>query len=518
MNYGVTSLVWFRNDLRLHDNEALASALRRSHYVLPVYVLDPRQLAASSTTARGFRKTGQHRTRFLLESLHDLQTRLRECGSDLLLLYGKPEELLPHLAHAVHAEAVFFHEEVTDEEVRIEEALIASCRRENIRTHSFFGATLFHIDDLPFSIDHLPDVFTTFRKQVERQCTVRPTFPAPTRSTMKPLPEAASPLLTGIADISSDVVSHAALSDNHSLLHSALVRTIPSLSDFGFSTAATTSDSRAVLQFVGGESSALERLQQYIWDGNHLQCYKETRNGLLGSDYSSKFSPWLSHGCLSPRLVYEEVKRYERERVKNDSTYWLIFELLWRDFFRFVAFAWGNQLFFEGGLKNAPATWTNDWSLFERWQQGTTGIPFIDANMRELAATGFMSNRGRQNVASFLVRDLNLHWLLGAEWFESQLVDYDVCSNYGNWNYAAGVGNDPRENRYFNIIRQATMYDPHGTYVKHWLPELCSLPSAYVHEPHKLSREQQQRYGVAIGVDYPQPVVNLEVSSKRFQR
>jgi deoxyribodipyrimidine photo-lyase len=134
--------------------------------------------------------------------------------------------------------------------------------------------------------------------------------------------------------------------------------------------------------------------------------------------------------------------------------------------------------------------------------------------MRELAATGFMSNRGRQNVASFLSKNLGIHWQMGAEWFESFLIDYDVCSNYGNWNYTAGVGNDARGFRYFNIPKQSRDYNPTGDYLRYWLPELASLPGDKIHEPWKLSQEEQKHFGVKIGIDYPRPIVDFFQSVK----
>ena len=182
---------------------------------------------------------------------------------------------------------------------------------------------------------------------------------------------------------------------------------------------------------------------------------------MLGEDYSSKFSAWLSVGCISPREIYEEVKNYEKVFGANDSTYWLIFELLWRDYFGFYLqkdklrfFRQASQLTSTVGL-NA-------------WKEGRTGEPFIDANMTELRLTGFMSNRGRQNVASYLCNNLKVDWRYGAAYFEQQLIDYDVCSNWGNWAYLAGVGNDPRANRYFNTAKQAAIYDPQGRYVQLW--------------------------------------------------
>jgi deoxyribodipyrimidine photo-lyase len=167
--------------------------------------------------------------------------------------------------------------------------------------------------------------------------------------------------------------------------------------------------------------------------------------------------------------VYREVRRYERERVKNDSTYWFIFELTWRDYFLFLARKFPRSIFSVLGPMHRRFPWTDDRGKFERWQRGETGQGFIDANMREIAATGFMSNRGRQNVASFLARDLQVNWVMGAEYFESMLIDYDPASNYGNWTYTVGVGTDPREHRYFNPDRQAERYDPDGRFQRHWL-------------------------------------------------
>ena len=231
----------------------------------------------------------------------------------------------------------------------------------------------------------------------------------------------------------------------------------------------------------------------------------------MGGDYSSKFSPWLSQGCLSPKMIYAEIKRYEQERVKNESTYWLFFELLWRDFFRLMGKKYENKIFQKLGTKGTLSlNLKNDPQLMQVWIEGRTGVPFIDANMRELSHTGFMSNRGRQNVASFLVKDLSVNWQMGADYFESLLLDYDPCSNYGNWNYVAGVGSDPRENRYFNILAQAKKYDPKGKYVKLWLPELANLPSDIIHRPDIISAQQETALGFHLGEDYPKSMVSTE--------
>ena len=214
---------------------------------------------------------------------------------------------------------------------------------------------------------------------------------------------------------------------------------------------------------------------------------------------------------MSPKRIYHEVKRFEAEHGANKSTYWLIFELLWRDFFRLMGKKHENKIFLRGGPKQEidPSA-KNDHTLLKLWIEGRTGIPFIDANMREIALTGFMSNRGRQNVASFLVKDLGVNWQMGADYFESLLIDYDVCSNWGNWNYVAGVGSDPREDRYFNIIKQAKNYDPEGEYVKLWLPELAEVGKQKVHRPDLLTLSEQQDLHIKLGDDYPRPMINTK--------
>ena len=211
-------------------------------------------------------------------------------------------------------------------------------------------------------------------------------------------------------------------------------------------------------------------MNQWIWERDCLKEYKETRNGMVGADFSSKLSPWLSIGCISAVEVYWEIKKYESERVANESTYWLLFELLWREFFRFVARRYGAQIFQRNGIKDSDEKMTlGNPKTFQRWKEGRTPNSFVNANMIELAKTGWMSNRGRQNVASYLVHDLGQDWLAGARHFEEHLIDYDPCSNYGNWMYLGGVGNDPRPNRAFNLEKQAQYYDPDQEFRKLWL-------------------------------------------------
>ncbi|VEP15079.1 Cryptochrome DASH [Hyella patelloides LEGE 07179] len=464
-------IIWYRNDLRLHDHEPFYNAIGEKAQVIPVYCFDLRQF---KTTSFGFPKTGKYRAQFLLESVRDLQNSLQQLDSNLVVRQGLPENEIFAIAKKLQVDAVYYHQETTAEELAIENKLKQALSENNIACKSFWSATLYLPEDLPCKVNHIPELFTNFRKQVEKKSGIKKLLPAPKKVFSLPNIEPGK---------------------------------IPTLRDLGVEK--PSYDDRAVLKFVGGETAALERLKHYFWDTDCLQKYKETRNGMLGTDYSSKFSAWLAHGCISPRYIYDQVQKYEIERTKNNSTYWLIFELIWRDFFRFICAKHGNKIFYQSGLQGINIPWKQDWKRFDLWREGKTGYPLIDANMQELAATGFMSNRGRQNVGSFLTKNLGIDWRMGAEWFESLLIDYDVCSNWGNWNYTAGVGNDARGFRYFNIPKQSKDYDRKGDYVRHWLPELSLIPGNKVHEPWKLNQEEQKRYGVRLGVDYPCPVVDF---------
>ncbi|XP_027942336.1 cryptochrome DASH, chloroplastic/mitochondrial [Vigna unguiculata] len=447
-----TAIVWFRNDLRVLDNEALYKAWLSSETVLPVYCVDPRLFA--TTYHFGFPKTGALRAQFLLECLVDLRKNLMKKGLNLLVQQGKPEEILPSLAKAFQAHTVYAQKETCSEEVNVERLVMEGLKQvgtsseessgvtvsKNIlKLQLVWGTTMYHLDDLPFDATSLPDMYTQFRKIIEAKCTIR--------SCIKLPPSLGPPPL--IEDWGC----------------------LPSLEQLGLGSQNVIKG----MKFVGGETAGLSRVYEYFWKKDFLKVYKETRNGMLGPDYSTKFSPWLASGSLSPRFIYEEVKRYENERLANSSTYWVLFELIWRDYFRFLSVKYGNSLFHLGGPRKVHRNWSQDKNLFESWRDGCTGYPLVDANMKELSTTGFMSNRGRQIVCSFLVRDMGIDWRMGAEWFETCLLDYDPCSNYGNWTYGSGVGNDPREDRYFSIPKQAQTYDPEGEYVAYWLPQLRKI-------------------------------------------
>lgn len=424
-------MVWFRNDLRVKDHEALWRACQNGNEVYPVYVFDPRNF---STTSLGFPRTGSFRGQFLLESVLELKISLVKLGGDLIVKQGLPEEVIPALAQQFDIDRVYCGKEVAYDEHQVALALEAKLAQKKIVLDQFWQSGLYHEEDVPWPIKQVPDVFTNFRKESEKTVEIRAEFDTPEKVNFP-----------GNIDTGD----------------------IPGLLDLGLS--AERRSKKAVLPFKGGEKQAWKRVDEYFWKDDLLKKYKYTRNGLVGKDYSSKLSPWLAHGCISAKSIYHEIKRYEKERVKNVSTYWLFFELLWRDFFKFMSKKHGADIFLRRGITGDMPDMADDIEKFELWRKGETGEPFVDANMIELNTTGFMSNRGRQNVASYLIHDLKVNWTWGAMWYENRLIDYDPGSNWLNWAYIAGVGNDPQKGRKFNIENQSLQYDPKGEYVKLWL-------------------------------------------------
>jgi cryptochrome, DASH family len=457
----MTKVLLFREDLRVHDNPALVAAADEEF--VPVYVFDERDYGE---TRYGTEKTGVFRAEFVRETVEDLRSSLRERGGDLAVRRGKTEEVVAELIKEYDADEVVLQTKPATEEFERERAVRETAAEEGTETRRFWTHTLYHVNDLPTKPREMQDTFTPWRKEVERETGVRDTVETPEK------------------------LETPAFDDG-----------IPTLEDLGFEDGPMEDESAAV-PFEGGEGRALERMEEYIWERDCLREYKETRNGLVGPDYSSKFSAWLACGCLSPRRVYEEVKRYESERVSNDSTYWLVFELMWRDFFQFQFVKHGSAFFAPTGIRGVSQEWRGSGERFERWCAGKTGVPFVDAAMRELNATGYTSNRARQNVASFLVDVLGVDWRLGAAYFEEKLVDYDVCSNWGNWAYQAGVGNDSRD-RYFNVLKQGKRYDSDGEFVRLWVPEKEASPN-----PH----------GSYVPEGYDAPVVDARSEYDRLAR
>lgn len=224
----------------------------------------------------------------------------------------------------------------------------------------------------------------------------------------------------------------------------------------------------------GGESAALAHWHHFVWEQRGLETYRATRNGLEQISDSAKISPWLALGALSPRWVIQTVRAFENRFGASESTAAFVDEILWRDYFKHLALEVGSDFFSRKGISNKLKQFSSDRAAFRQWALGETGEPFVDAGMRELWWTGWISNRLRQNTSSFLAKAMGVDWTWGARWFEAHLIDEDPESNFGNWLYVSGVGTDPRD-RIFNPKLQADLYDPHGTYRSRWAQRPTSL-------------------------------------------
>lgn len=420
-----SAIYWFRNDLRIEDNPSLSLACLNSDTLLPIYIHESRQ---DIQTQWGFQRVGEHRKLFLQESLQDLRVQIQIMGSDLFELKGDYLEIFVKLkAHfgigKIYCERIEAPEEV-EQITRLKDA--------EFEVINCWQSSMLDPDDLPFEPEKMPDIYTQFRQQVERY-QLKFAKPIDTIIRIPPLPPTAKEAgLVNLVDLN-----------------------------------ATAWTNRTNISYVGGARNAQVHLNQYF-DRRLVDTYKKTRNWLIGMDYSSKFSPWLSVGSISARSVAKKLMEYEDQYGSNDGTYWLWLELLWRDYFRFLHFKYGSKLYCAKGLSESSGNSFQE-AKFKQWISGNTGENFVDAAMHELSETGFLSNRMRQIVASYWIYDMRGDWRAGAAWFESQLIDYDVYSNQGNWLYIAGKGTDPRGGRPFNVKKQAKDHDPDGVYQDRWL-------------------------------------------------
>ncbi len=426
-----TALIWFQNDVRIHDNASVYEATKNHSKVIATYCLDDRKFQEDEFE---FKKTEKFRAKFLLQTLQELKDNLEQYNISLIVISGKSEIDIPKLIESYKVQDVYLQKEWTHEEIDLINS-VKSNSPSHIKWNENYDQFLFHPDDIPCSFHEIPQVFSNFRKRVEKYVAVR---------------EESIPLTmeeTNLLSTQND---------------------IPTLSDLGFED--FEQPNQTAFPFKGGENQAIRRLNDYFFIRKKLGFYKKTRNGLIGVDYSSKFSPWLANGSISAKKIYWKVKEFEQNHVKNQSTYWLIFELIWRDYFKYISLKHGNEIFKIGGILQRNYQWSQHQKYIQNWIDGNTKDDFVNANMIELKQTGWMSNRGRQNVASYFAKELKLDWRIGAAYFESMLLDYDVHSNYGNWMYVSGVGNDPRD-RKFNTQLQAQRYDEKKTFRKRWLQQ-----------------------------------------------
>jgi deoxyribodipyrimidine photo-lyase len=423
---GKKILVWFRNDLRLHDNEMLVEAVAKADEVLPVYVFDPRHF---EKTQYHTYKTGATRTKFLIESVTSLQQSLQEMGGNLMVLQGYPEEVLPALVVKYDITEVYHHREVASEETAVSLKLEDALWKQKVNLKHFIGHTLYNKEDLPFPIKDIPDVFTQFKKKTERDAVVKPCFPTPA------------------------AINFANIDDWGK---------IPEISDLLQDEAAAMLKIQS--EFIGGEKEALMHLHEYLHAGEGMVLANAT---LKKHEIVSKLSAWLALGCLSPREVYWKMKDAETTYGVRPYFHQIVLGLLWRDYYRFMFKKYGNTFFKPQGFKkDGVALQLENTSALQNWKDGQTGQPLVDVYMQELNTTGYINQVARQLVATYLVKELEINWVLGAAYFEEQLLDYAPASNWGNWAAVAGVGNDQKLSSSFDFEKLLKTLDPKGAFAQ----------------------------------------------------
>ena len=392
----------------MHDNECWDHVRNlAAQRGIPTVALFAWNGLREATGIGGIPRLSTLRRAWIHNGLASLRSDLANHGVELVETDGSAAEWL---ARNYPTEVAYSHTVAWDE--RQEEAAV---QRQFPKAQGFWTHTLYSPSNVPGGLNNLPATFTPFRHKVER---------------------------TSVA-----------------FTLDRLARTQPE----------SPRHETHCVPFGPSEADALARLRAYLANPQGAAAYKTRRNGLLGTEFSTKFSLWLASGTLSPRRIWHECLALEQQLDGSPEVEWIRVELLWREYFQWVAYQAGPRLFHKNGFREtAPKNGFNA-KAFQRWVDGRTGDDFVDAGMRELAATGFSSNRARQNVASYLIHDMGLDWRYGAAYFESQLLDYDPASNWANWAYIAGVGNDPRPVRRFNTAKQASDYDPDAAFRRHWL-------------------------------------------------
>ena len=435
------SLIWFRKNLRVFDNLVLRESIANSDTILPFYVLDNKIYA---DTIYGFKRQSDFRLNFLYQSLENLKHNLELMNLSLNIFSGDSFEIISFLVNKYDITDIYYEKDIAYEERRLEKKLKTSFL--NVKFHKYNSNHIFKYDLMKSKVKRLQDTFTRFRRTYEQD------FLEADKECININFEHSTKLIKlKSEDINLDLTFNL-----HTNLESLKSQTH------------VISDTRATFLYEGGEDIGLDRIKNYIWNQKSIKRYKRTRNGLMGRNFSSRFSAWLSLGCISVNHIMHEIEKFENEELKNDSTYWSKFELLWREYFHLLYGKYKSKLFFLKGPHEREVEHNLDEEICQAWISGKLGVPFIDANMISLKQTGYLSNRGRQNVVSYFVHDLKQDWRFAASYLESVLVDYDVYSNWLNCAYITGLVATEKAH-VFDVNSQAEHYDSKGQFVKHWL-------------------------------------------------
>lgn len=450
-----TQVLWLRNDLRLHDHEGFRLAVEYGAPLAVIYILPEHWL---NTDDDGMSRLGSAKAHFLRASLIDLHRQLEDQTINFNMYHGHPVDIITRLRDELCGDIRLL---TSDAQAPEEQEWLEAVKEYDIDLVTYESQTLFSQAQMATLLNDFPASFSKFRKTVEK------------RPELFYIPESAETTRLHI--------------------HEQPLRTSASISWPG-------SEYAVSLGCHGGERPGIEWLSRYVWDDKAITHYKETRNALTGENFSSRLSPWLAWGCLSPRYIWHEILKFEASYGETEHTYWLRFELLWREYFHWSMRVHGDRLFARSGIQRKKIETSDNSVHWQAWCNASTGVPMIDAGLRELRHTGFVSNRLRQNMASYFIHQLKLDWRLGARWFEMYLCDFDVASNYGNWAYLAGVGHDPRPVREFNLNKQLHQYDPELSHIRRWCPEI---------EENSLQDVLDHQAGRKLLASFPPPVVTV---------
>lgn len=464
-------IVWLRRDLRLSDHPALWQAAQEG-WVLPLYILDPEE--SSGAAERWWR----------YHSLRHLQDALLKKGIPLLLRRGDPLQVLNTLLADTDACGVFWNRRYDPAGIAQDKAIKASLLDQEIKVHSFVGDCL--VEPWLHQHDGLPyKVFTPFWKSLLAKFSIAPALP---EAPLLPLPE-----------LSPAWLNNERLEDWHLL---------PTKPDW----AAGFTD-----YWEPGEAGAQSRLLDFLNSG--LNNYSEGRD-FPAQNSVSRLSPHLAHGEISPRQVWQQTHHYlqQNPHLEKQGAHFLR-ELGWREFSWYLLFHFPTLPHTPIRAEFADFPWQYNHEFWQRWRTGQTGYPIVDAGMRELWQTGWMHNRVRMICASFLIKDLLIPWQNGAAWFWNTLVDADLANNSASWQWVAGCGADAAPYfRIFNPVLQGEKFDPEGTYVRRWVPELAGLPDRYIHHPWNADASILKHVGLTLDVQYPSPIVDhLQARSRALE-
>ena len=448
-----TIIVWYRNDLRIHDHPALVQAVKDADEVIPVFILDDNLLSGD--------RSSSNRNRFLLECLEDLEKSLIDRGGNLYIRRGNAEEELLRLARETNAIAIYHTTDYSPYGVKRDEIVVTDLAQHGVETRAFDGRLIVsNLETLRTRAGTVHKIFTPFWRNWQA---------TPRRDIVSAPSKIISP---------SDVAAGS----------------LPALNEI------TKHDELSPDVIIGGETAARQRIADFLQDDIHNY---HTHSNNVAENGTSRLSPYLHFGCLSPREIETMLPDSEGARAWHR-------QLCWRDFYHYVLYYSPDNMNREVQEKYRHLSWSKDKKLLQSWKDGRTGYPIVDAAMRQLKTEGWMHNRARLIVGSFLTKDLWIDWRHGEQYFMTMLLDGDDANNNGNWQWIASVGVDPAPvfRRLYNPSSQQKKYDPNGLYVRQFVPELQHVPDKYLSEPWTMPDDVQRDADCIIGDDYPAPIVD----------